>query len=42
MAGQQNMQLFILRKWTNDVPSLFQAVLLRQGKAIKRNKMFNG
>jgi hypothetical protein len=34
--------IFILRKWTNDVPSLYHAVLLRQGKSIKRNKLFNG
>ena len=34
--------IFLLRKWTNDVPSLYQAVLLRQGKTIKRHKLFNG
>lgn len=31
-----------LKKWTNDVPSLYHALRLRQGKEIKRNKMFNG
>ena len=34
--------LLILREWTNDVPGLYHAVLLRQGKKIKRNKLFNG
>jgi phosphatidylglycerophosphate synthase len=34
--------LFIVRRWTNDVPSLYHAVLLRQGKPIKRSKWFNG
>ena len=34
--------ILILRNWTNDVPSIYQAVLLRQGKPIKRNKIFNG
>lgn len=34
--------IFVLRHWTNDVPSLYQAVLLRQGKPIKRHKLFNG
>lgn len=34
--------LFVLRKWTNDVPSLYQAILLRHGKPIKRHKLFNG
>lgn len=34
--------LLVLRKWTNDVPSLYQAILLRQGKPIKRHKLFNG
>jgi len=34
--------LFILKEWTNDVPSLYHAILLRQGKQIKRNKLFNG
>ena len=34
--------ILILRKWTNDVPSLYHAILLRQRKEIKRNKLFNG
>ncbi|MCW3093308.1 MAG: CDP-alcohol phosphatidyltransferase [Ferruginibacter sp.] len=34
--------IFLLKKWTNDVPSVYHAVLLRQGKSIKRNKLFNG
>lgn len=34
--------LLILREWTNDVPSIYHAILLRQGKTIKRNKLFNG
>lgn len=34
--------LLLLRQWTNDVPSVYHAVLLRKGKSIKRNKLFNG
>jgi phosphatidylglycerophosphate synthase len=34
--------LFILRTWTNDVPSLYHAIRLRRGKPIKRHKLFNG
>ena len=34
--------IFLLREWTNDVPSVYHAVLLRQGREIKRNKLFNG
>ena len=34
--------ILVLRNWTNDVPGLYQAVLLRQGKTIKRHKLFNG
>ena len=34
--------LLILKEWTNDVPSVFQAIKLRKGEAIKRNKLFNG
>lgn len=33
---------FMLKEWTTDVPTLYHAVLLRQGKPIKRNKFFNG
>jgi phosphatidylglycerophosphate synthase len=34
--------VLVLRKWKNDVPSLYQAIRLRQGKTIKRHKLFNG
>lgn len=34
--------IIILDKWTNDVPTFYHAVLLRQGKPIKRHKLFNG
>lgn len=34
--------IFLLRKWTNDVPSFYHAILLRQGKSIKRHKFLNG
>lgn len=34
--------LLIIREWTNDVPSIYHAILLRQGKQIKRHKLLNG
>ncbi|MDP4208092.1 MAG: CDP-alcohol phosphatidyltransferase family protein [Bacteroidota bacterium] len=34
--------LLIIKDWTNDVPSLYHAIRLRQGKKIKRHKLFNG
>ena len=34
--------LLLLRSWINDVPSVFHAVKLRQGRIIKRSKWFNG
>ena len=34
--------LLILRKWDHDIPSFYHAVLLRQGKPIRRLKLFNG
>lgn len=34
--------ILILKHWTNDVPSIYHALKLRQGKTIKRNKIFNG
>ena len=34
--------VLILKKWTNDVPTFYHALKLRQGKTIKRNKIFNG
>jgi CDP-diacylglycerol--glycerol-3-phosphate 3-phosphatidyltransferase len=34
--------LLVLKEWTNDVPTLYHAVRLRQNKLIRRNKFFNG
>lgn len=34
--------ILILKKWTNDIPTIYHAIRLRQGKEIKRNKLFNG
>jgi CDP-diacylglycerol--glycerol-3-phosphate 3-phosphatidyltransferase len=34
--------LFTLKKWTNDVPSIYHSLKLRQGKEIKRHKLLNG
>lgn len=34
--------ILLLKKWTNDVPSIYHAWLIRKGKDIKRNKLFNG
>ena len=34
--------ILALKKWTNDVPTLFHALKLRRGEDIKRNKLFNG
>lgn len=34
--------LLVIRKWTTDVPSIYHAIQLRNGKTIKRNKIFNG
>ena len=34
--------ILLLRKWTNDVPTFYHSIKLRQGKEIKRHKMFNG
>lgn len=34
--------ILLLKNWTNDVPSIYHAWLLRKGKNIKRNKLFNG
>jgi phosphatidylglycerophosphate synthase len=33
--------VMILKKWTNDVPTFIHAIQLRNGREIKRNKMFN-
>lgn len=34
--------ILLIRNWTNDVPSVYHAYLLRKGKAINRHKLFNG
>jgi CDP-diacylglycerol--glycerol-3-phosphate 3-phosphatidyltransferase len=34
--------ILILKNWTNDVPTFYHAIKLRQGKEIKRHKLFNG
>jgi phosphatidylglycerophosphate synthase len=34
--------VLILKTWTNDVPSVYHAVLIKKGKEIKRHKLFNG
>ena len=34
--------ILVLKQWTNDVPSIYHALNLRQGKEIKRHKLFNG
>ncbi len=33
--------ILTLKKWTNDVPTLFHAIKLRKGKEIKKHKLFN-
>lgn len=37
-----SIMLLILKKWANDVPTVYHALRLRQGKSIKRHKLFNG
>ncbi len=34
--------IFLLPKWTHDVPSCYHAFLIRKGIPFKRNKLFNG
>ena len=34
--------LLLLKKWTNDVPTVYHAGRLRQNKAIRRHKLLNG
>ncbi len=34
--------LLLISKWENDIPSIYHAIRIRQGKAIRRNKLFNG
>lgn len=32
----------LIRKWEHDIPSSYHALLIRQGKSIKKLKLFNG
>ncbi|MEO8855317.1 MAG: CDP-alcohol phosphatidyltransferase family protein, partial [Ginsengibacter sp.] len=34
--------ILALKKWTNDVPTFYHSLKLRNNKEIKRHKMFNG
>jgi phosphatidylglycerophosphate synthase len=34
--------LIVIKKWTNDIPTLYHAFKIRKGKPIKRLKLFNG
>ena len=34
--------IYFLPKWTHNVPSSYHAYLIREGKSIKRHKLFNG
>lgn len=34
--------IFSLKEWTNDVPTIYHSLKLRNGKPIKRHKLFNG
>lgn len=34
--------LLIIKQWTNDIPTIYHAILIRNGKEIKRHKLFNG
>lgn len=34
--------ILTLKKWTNDVPTLYHALQIRKGKELKRHKMLNG
>jgi CDP-diacylglycerol--glycerol-3-phosphate 3-phosphatidyltransferase len=34
--------LLVLKGWASDIPSVYHAVKLRQGKLIRRHKLFNG
>jgi CDP-diacylglycerol--glycerol-3-phosphate 3-phosphatidyltransferase len=34
--------IYFLPKWTHDVPSAYHAWLIKKGRDIKRNKLFNG
>ncbi|MEO6520208.1 MAG: CDP-alcohol phosphatidyltransferase family protein [Mucilaginibacter sp.] len=34
--------LIVIKKWTNDIPTIYHAFKIRKGKKIKRLKLFNG
>lgn len=34
--------ILTLKKWTSDVPTIYHSLKLRQGREIKRHKIFNG
>lgn len=34
--------LLVIKEWTNDIPTLYHAFLLRKGREIKRNRFLNG
>jgi len=34
--------ILVLKNWTNDVPTIYHAFQIRNNKAIKRHKLFNG
>lgn len=34
--------ILTLKSWSNDIPSLYHAILLRKGRPITKNKLFNG
>ncbi|GGI48969.1 hypothetical protein GCM10011425_01810 [Mucilaginibacter galii] len=36
------LMLLLIRQWTNDIPTVYHAYLIRRNKAIKRHKLFNG
>ncbi|MGE8428552.1 MAG: CDP-alcohol phosphatidyltransferase family protein [Sphingobacterium sp.] len=33
--------ILTLRNWSNDIPSIYHAIQLRKGKAVRKNKLFN-
>lgn len=36
------LMLVVIKKWTNDIPTLYHAFRIRKEKPIKRHKLFNG
>lgn len=34
--------ILLIKSWTNDIPTVYHAILIRKGKPIKRHKLFNG